>query len=63
MKRIETVSELRQIWSTIISVLRHDLNAAGRLASDPVGTITALGYEMGDEAQSALRDCLPASNR
>lgn len=54
MKRIETVSDLRHAWQTIMAVLRRDLGAAGKLAIDPVGTLRDLGYDLGEDAQGAL---------
>ena len=54
MKRIETISELKRAWTLITGRLREDLNAAGRLAVDPVGTLRELGYDLNDEIQGAL---------
>ena len=54
MKRIDTIFELGQAWQTIMSVLRRDLSAAGKLAIDTVDTLRELGYEVGEDAQGHL---------
>ncbi len=59
MKRIETVSELRQAWAAIIALLLRDLDAARRLALDPVGTFRSLGYDVQQDAATALMAALP----
>lgn len=59
MVRIETLSELASIWRTLMRTVGRDLSVAGRLASDPVGTLAQLGYDVGPEAAEALRRALP----
>ena len=54
MKRIETISELKRAWAMVTGRLMEDLNAAGRLAIDPVGTFRELGYVVDDEIRGAL---------
>jgi hypothetical protein len=54
MKRIETITDLRQAWQSIMGTLKRDLGAAGRLAMDPVGTLRELGYDLGEDARGAL---------
>jgi|GEM_PF-2528926 len=54
MKRIETITDLKQAWQSIMRSLRRDISAAGRLAVDPVGTLRELGYDLGEDAQGAL---------
>lgn len=59
MKRIDTVSELKQAWDAVADRLRRDLSAAHRLSRDPVGTLRDLGYVMSPEAERALLKALP----
>ena len=59
MQRIETLSELRRVWRSVVRQLRRDLSAAHRLATDPTGTFRELGYALGPEAEAALLKSLP----
>jgi hypothetical protein len=60
MNRIDTASELRTAWTSIAVMLRRDLALAGRLATDPLGTLRRLGYEVGPEAARLLVRALPS---
>ena len=59
MKRIDHLRDLRKAWETVRDSLRQDLSAAYRLATDPVGTLRELGYDVGPEARQALLRSLP----
>ncbi len=53
-RSIETASDLRRAWGAIRDQLRRDLSAARGLATDPLGTLQALGWEVGPEAAEVL---------
>jgi hypothetical protein len=59
MQRIDTLTDLRQAWQAISGALSADLGATWRLARDPVGTLKALGYEISEDARTALLSSLP----
>jgi hypothetical protein len=59
MRYIETASELRAAWKAISAQLAIDLGAMQRLAKDPLGTLRAIGYEIGPEAARVLASALP----
>lgn len=59
MIRIETLSELRRSWKSILAAFSRDLAFTARLASDPVQALRAAGYELSGEAATALQRALP----
>ena len=59
MKRIDTISELRQVWESLVTTLKRDLGVARRLATDPEGTMATFGYSLGPDAKNALLSALP----
>lgn len=59
-RRIDTASELRSCWQTIAHRLARDLRAIGSFATDPVGTLRELGYDVGPEAAAVLVRALPS---
>ena len=58
MTHLESASDLRSAWKTIAAKLALDLGALHRLASDPLGTLRSIGYEVGPEAASVLTTSL-----
>ena len=59
MRYLETASDLRTAWATIAAKLARDFTALHALASDPLGALRAIGYEVGPEAARVLGDALP----
>ncbi|MFO0746825.1 MAG: hypothetical protein U1F43_14305 [Myxococcota bacterium] len=59
VQRINTASELRTAWRSIVSLLSRDLAFAARLARDPIGALREHGYDVTDEAALVLRRALP----
>ena len=59
LTRLETVRDLRRSWTRILAAMRRDLGAASRLQRDPKGTLLALGFDVGPEAEYALTAALP----
>ncbi|MGM0578406.1 MAG: hypothetical protein ACQEXJ_21960 [Myxococcota bacterium] len=58
MRRIETPDELRAAWTDVVWRLRRDLSASRRLRNDPQGTLRALGYQLGPDAERLLEEAL-----
>jgi hypothetical protein len=59
MTRIETISQLRGVWSRISHALSRDLSAASGLATDPIATLRRHGFDLRSDAASALLLALP----
>ena len=59
MKRIESLSDLKRAWSTIIGTFGRDLSIVARLAHDPIAAMNDMGYDLSDEAASALVGAMP----
>ncbi len=59
MQYLETASDLRAAWATIAARLSRDFSAMHRLATDPLGTLRAIGYEVGPEAAEVLASAIP----
>ncbi|MFT7580933.1 MAG: hypothetical protein ACI9MR_002607 [Myxococcota bacterium] len=56
---IQTLSELRRVWTGIIGAFKRDFTLTGRLAANPIRTMRELGYEVSGEAATALLKCVP----
>ncbi len=59
MRHLDSASDLKAAWQTIARRLSRDLSAMQRLATDPLGTLRTLGYEVGPEAAEVLSRALP----
>lgn len=59
VEHIQTASELRRVWRTLLTRLSQDLAFAARLARDPIATLREHGYDVTDEAALVLRSALP----
>lgn len=58
MQHLETASDLRAAWATIAARLSRDFSAIHSLTTDPLGTLRALGYEVGPEAAKVLASAI-----
>jgi len=56
---IETISQLRGVWSHISKALSRDLSSAADLAIDPIATLRRHGFAVSADAASALLLALP----
>lgn len=59
MRRLETASDLRAAWEAISAKLAVDFEAFERLATDPMGSLRSVGYDVGPEAARVLASALP----
>jgi hypothetical protein len=59
MRRIDSIGELRRVWTQLVRVLQRDLVGAGTLSDDPVGTFRHYGYVLSPTALSAFLTALP----